>query len=64
MVEALLFFTNGYTQTPHEIMNDAIFFEDHDDMVLIKNIELFSMCEHHMVPFIGKAHVAYIPDKK
>lgn len=52
--EALLFFTKGYSEDIHEVVNDAIFEVDHQNLVLVKNIEIFSMCEHHMVPFMGK----------
>lgn len=59
--KALLFFTKGYDQTICDVVNDAIFIEDYDQMVLVKDIEMFSMCEHHMVPFMGKVSVAYLP---
>lgn len=52
--KALLFFTKGYSEDIHEVVNDAIFEVDHQNLVLVKNIEIFSMCEHHMVPFMGK----------
>jgi GTP cyclohydrolase I len=61
---ALEFLTAGYRQTVDEIVNDAIFHSEASEIVLVKDIELYSMCEHHMLPFIGKAHVAYIPDGK
>ncbi|XP_063932502.1 GTP cyclohydrolase 1 2-like isoform X2 [Zophobas morio] len=64
MVEALLYFTRGYTQTPSDVVNGAMFHEEHEDMIIVKDIDLYSMCEHHVVPFFGKAHVAYVPDKK
>ena len=54
--------TKGYAEDPVQIINSAIFREEYKQMVLVKNIELFSMCEHHMMPFVGKAHVAYIPN--
>lgn len=60
--KAMLFLTQGYKQDAVEILKSAMFKEDYDDMVIIKNIELYSLCEHHMLPFFGKAHVAYIPN--
>jgi GTP cyclohydrolase I len=62
VAKALNFMTMGYGQNPCEIINSAKFKEDYKQMVIVKDIELFSMCEHHMLPFFGKAHVAYIPD--
>ncbi len=61
---ALEFLTQGYRQSVEEIVNGAIFDTDASEIVLVKDIELYSMCEHHLLPFIGKAHVAYIPDGK
>ncbi len=60
--KAMLFLTQGYKQDPVEILKGAMFAEDYDDMVIIKDIELYSLCEHHMLPFFGKAHIAYIPN--
>ncbi len=62
--KAMSFLTSGYQQTLDDIVNGAIFDSDADDMVIVKNIELYSMCEHHLLPFIGKCHVAYLPAGK
>ena len=62
VAKAMSFVTKGYAQDPVEIINSATFKEDYKHMVLVEDIELFSMCEHHMMPFVGKAHVAYIPN--
>jgi GTP cyclohydrolase I len=62
VAKALNYMTLGYGQNPCEIINSAKFKEDYKQMVIVKDIELYSMCEHHMLPFFGKAHVAYIPD--
>ena len=61
---ALRYLTRGYQQTVEEVVNNAIFESDNDQMILVKNIELYSLCEHHLLPFIGKCHVAYIPTGK
>ena len=58
------FFTSGYAQDPMEILNGALFEVDYDEMVLVRDIEFYSLCEHHMVPFFGHVHVGYIPDGK
>ena len=62
VAKAMSFITKGYSQDPIEILRSAIFKEEYQQMVLVKDIELFSVCEHHMLPFVGKAHVAYIPN--
>jgi len=62
--KAMQFITQGYRQNLDELINNAVFTSDTDEMVIVRNIELYSLCEHHMLPFIGKAHVAYIPRGK
>lgn len=62
--KALRFFTKGYSQNPEDVLNNALFVENYDEMVIVKDIDLFSMCEHHLLPFFGRCHVAYIPQKK
>ena len=62
--KAFRFLTSGYQQDPEKLLNGAMFTVCYDQMVLVKNIEFYSLCEHHLLPFFGKCHVAYIPDKK
>jgi len=62
VAEAYRFLTHGYEQDANTILNNAVFDEDYDDMVVVKDIEFYSMCEHHLLPFYGKVHVAYIPN--
>ncbi len=62
VAKALQFLTHGYDAKPEEILRSAMFKEDYSQMVVVKDIEVFSMCEHHMLPFFGKAHIAYIPN--
>src|SRR3972149_9020226 len=62
--KAFKFLTKGYNQDPEAVLNGDLFSTDYDEMVIVKNIDFFSLCEHHLLPFYGKCHVAYIPDKK
>lgn len=64
VAKAMQYLTHGYHVDPKEILKSAIFNEDYKEMVIVKDIELYSMCEHHMIPFFGKAHIAYIPNGK
>ncbi|MDD6379610.1 MAG: GTP cyclohydrolase I FolE [Prevotella sp.] len=62
VAKAMQILTRGYTQDPHKVLTDALFEEKYNQMVIVKDIDFFSMCEHHMLPFYGKVHVAYIPN--
>jgi len=64
VAKALRFLTGGYATSAEEVVGQGVFREEHDNMVMVRDIELYSMCEHHMLPFFGKAHVAYIPNGK
>ena len=64
VAKAWQYITQGYAMDADKIIQSAIFHEDHNEMVIVKNIELFSVCEHHMIPFFGKAHIGYLPDGK
>ncbi len=64
VAKSMQYLTKGYCENPDEIMRSAIFNEDHNEMIIVKDIELYSLCEHHILPFFGKAHIAYIPTGK
>ena len=64
VAKAMGFLTRGYTMTLDDVVGDALFAEDHENMVMVRDIELYSLCEHHLLPFFGKAHVAYIPHRR
>jgi GTP cyclohydrolase I len=62
--QALRYLTSGYDRNVDEVLNDALFVEEYDEMVVVKDIDFASLCEHHLLPFVGKAHIAYMPHKK
>ncbi len=64
VARALAYLTRGYDQNPYDVLGDAVFTESYDEMVLVKDIDIYSLCEHHLLPFVGRCHVAYIPTQK
>jgi GTP cyclohydrolase I len=62
--KALRYLTSGYEKDVHDVLNDALFVEEYDEMVVVKDIDFFSLCEHHLLPFFGKCYVAYMPNRK
>jgi GTP cyclohydrolase IA len=64
VAKSLKFLTKGYAEDPKEVINEAIFSEEHKEMIMVKNVDFFSLCEHHLLPFFGKCHLAYIPNGK
>jgi GTP cyclohydrolase IA len=64
VAKALQYLTSGYGQNVHEVLNEALFTEEYDQMVVVKDIDFYSLCEHHLLPFFGKAHIAYMPGHK
>jgi GTP cyclohydrolase I len=64
VARSLEFLTRGYSQDPKEVINDALFTEDYQEMIVLRDLDFFSLCEHHILPFFGKAHVAYIPQHR
>jgi GTP cyclohydrolase IA len=64
VAKAFKYFTSGYGQDAHQVLNDALFTEEYDEMVVVKDIDFYSLCEHHLLPFFGKCHIAYIPSTR
>ena len=64
VAKAWEYFTSGYKQNVHDVLNEALFTEEYDEMVVVKDIDLYSLCEHHLLPFFGKCHIAYMPSHK
>ena len=64
VAKAMRFFCTGYQQNPRQILNNALFEVSYDEMVIVKDVDFYSLCEHHMLPFFGRAHIAYLPDGK
>jgi GTP cyclohydrolase IA len=64
VAKALQYFTSGYGQDVHAVLNEALFTEEYDEMVVVKDIDFYSLCEHHLLPFFGKCHIAYMPGRK
>lgn len=64
MEKSMAYLTKGYAQTVEEVLHDALFDVDYDEMVIVKDVEFYSMCEHHLLPFFGRAHIAYVPNGK
>jgi len=64
VAHAMQWLTQGYNSTAEEVIGKGVFMEEHDNMIMVRDIELYSLCEHHMLPFFGKAHIAYIPNGK
>jgi GTP cyclohydrolase I len=64
VAKAMRFFCTGYQQNPRQILNNALFDVSYDEMVIVKDVDFYSLCEHHMLPFFGRAHIAYLPDGK
>ena len=64
VAKAWEYLTSGYKQNAHEVLNEALFTEEYDEMVVVKDIDLYSICEHHLLPFFGKCHIAYMPSRK